>query len=143
MTVFTRRLLLWLAVPAALLILLLGGLLWAIGDWSSPSRTLEAFCQALVTHDYATAYAHLSQAYQERLPYPTFVTTYRFGDGEGAVTACRVKWTRSDMLFGTFGTLDFVSASGTTAEHTFALQTEHLLWKISPASLAWSTGMIY
>jgi hypothetical protein len=132
-----KKLLLWLALPGAVLCLLSMGLLWATSDWRSPARTLEAFCRALVARDYPTAYAHLSTAYQSRLPYDTFATTYRLAGGAGAVTACRVRNMRSEFLFGTSGTVDIVYADGTVAEQTFALLTEHLLfWKISPASSA-------
>jgi hypothetical protein len=140
----TRRLLLWLALPGAVLCLLIVGLLWTTDDWRSPTRTLAAFCRALVARDYPTAYAHLSPAYQDRLPYETFVTTYHSADGAGAVTACQVKNTHSEFLFGTSGTVDLVYANGMSAEQTFALVTEHLFfWKISPASFAQVAGMVY
>lgn len=64
-------------LAGAVLGLLIVGLLWTTQDWRSPARTLEAFCRALLARDYPTAYAHLSPAYQDRLPYATFVTAYR------------------------------------------------------------------
>ncbi len=132
----SRRLILWLAIPVVLLLLSIGGLVWATRDWGSPSRTLEAFCRALVTRDYSTAYAHLSPYYQERLPFDTFVATYSSNGGAGPVTACRVKNTRSEELFGTFGTLNLTFADGTTAERTFSLVTEYFFfWKLSPDSV--------
>jgi len=144
LSTLAQRLLLWLALPGALLCLLIVGLVWATDDWRSPARTLEAFCRALVARDYPTAYAHLSPAYQDRLPYATFVAAYRSGDGTGTVIACRVRATHSELLFGTFGTVDLTSASGATVEQTFALVTDRLFfWKISSASFARVTGMVY
>ncbi len=131
-----RRLILWLAIPVILLLLLIAGLFWTTRDWGSPAQTLETFCRALVARDYATAYTHLSHYYQDRLPYDTFVATYSSNNGAGPVTACRVKNIHSEELFGTFGTLALTYANGTTAEQTFSLASENLLfWKLSPDSV--------
>jgi hypothetical protein len=131
-----RRLILWLAIPGGLLLLLIASLFWTTRDWGSPSQTLETFCHALVARDYAIAYTHLSHSYQDRLSYDTFVATYSSNNGAGPVTACRVKNIHSEELFGTFGTLAFTYANGTTAEQTFSLATENLLfWKLSPDSV--------
>src|SRR5690348_13438377 len=94
--VFTKRGVLWLCAMAGLLLAIIGGLFWMTRDWRSPSRTLEAFCRALVARDYATAYAHLGQDYQKRLPYVTFAETYSSNNGAGPVVACRVDHIHDD-----------------------------------------------
>lgn len=132
----SRRLILWLAIPGVLLLLSIAGLLWATRDWGSPSQTLDAFCRALVARDYAMAYTHLSHYYQDRLPYQTFVATYRSNGGAGPVISCRVIGTRSEELFGTFGTIALTYANGTAADLSFSLETENLFfWKLSPDSV--------
>lgn len=134
--VFTKRGVLWLCSVAGLLLVMIGGLFWMTRDWRSPSRTLEAFCRALVARDYATAYAHLGQDYQKRLPYAIFVEMYSSNSGAGPVAACRVDHIRDDgFLFGTSGTLDLTYADGTSGQQSFMLGTEYgLFWKLFPDS---------
>ncbi len=59
---------LWIILGAVGIVVILGIILFAvvIVNASSPTKTLDAFCNALNQRDYQTAYNQLSPAYQQR-----------------------------------------------------------------------------
>lgn len=132
----SKRRFFWFASGGCLVLLFVASVVcWMqVSDWISPSRTLDAFCRALVAQDYATAYSHLGQDYQQGLPYATFAAEYRSNNGDGRVIACQEQ-VHDDGIFGMMGILDLRYANGTTGKQAFRLDQEFLFfWKLLPDS---------
>ena len=110
---------LWLAGGLTALVILLVALLF--GNFHSPGRTLDTFCNALLRGDYQTAYNQLSPGVQGQVTETSFANLFT---GSGRITSC-----------------DHSSPniSGNSAEATIITNSSHAstVWLIQDSSFNW------
>ena len=124
---------LWIILGAIVGTLVVTGLVTfaviAYANRSTPTKTLNAFCNALKIGDYQVAYNQLSSGLQSKFGSEAqFVTGYSFNEGFGKITNCTVS--NFNDSTGT-GTLDNTFASGNTVVEDYTFVSENGAWKIN------------
>lgn len=101
----------------------------AYANRSTPTKTLNAFCNALKSGDYQTAYNQLSSGLQSKFGSEgQFAAGYASNVGLGKITNCSVS--NVDDSAGT-GTISNTFASGSTVVDDYTLVNENGAWKIN------------
>ena len=110
---------LWIAGGLTALVILLVALLF--GNFHSPGRTLDTFCNALLSGDYQTAYNQLSPGMQGQVTETSFAN---FFAGNRRVTSCAHS---------------SPNMSGNSAEATIITNANHAstVWLLQDSSFNW------
>jgi hypothetical protein len=107
---------LWIALSAVVGVLLLGAVALGVFGYvnrSTPTKTLNAFCSALKSGDYQTAYNQLSNGLQAQMgSEAAFAAAYASNGGLGKIHDCSVS--NVDDGAGT-GTINYVLTGGTAS----------------------------
>lgn len=117
------------ALVGALVAVVLAGFLILDSRTGAASIASQHFCNALVTQDYPTAYAELSEAQQQQGTEEQFAGSQRVLDRlHGPATACTFSYPQVHTSSATF-TLDVTRGSGTTSG-ALRLILERGIWKV-------------
>ena len=123
---------LWIILGVTGVVLVIGLiLLGAIGyvNRSTPTKTMDAFCNAVKSRDFHTAYNQLSSGLQSKFGSEAqFTTGYNSNNGLGEITNCTVSQVNDSA--GT-GTTSNTFASGSTLIDDYTLVNENGSWKIN------------
>lgn len=107
---------LWIALSAIVGVLLIVGIVFGVIGYvnrSTPTKTLNAFCNALKGGDYKTAYNQLSSGLQAKFGSEAqFAAGYSSNGGLGKITGCTVS--NVDDSAGT-GTLSYSLSGGSSS----------------------------
>jgi stress response protein SCP2 len=129
-----RRLGLWIALGGIVGVLLLSAIAFgALGyvNRSTPTKTLNAFCNALKIGDYPTAYNQLSSGLQAKFTSEAaFKAGFSNNGGLGKITNCTIS--NVDDGVGT-GTISYVLTGGSASKLVvdYTLIDENGSWKIN------------
>ena len=129
-----RRPVLWVALAGLVGLLLLSGIAFGAFSYanrSTPTKTLNAFCNALKVGDYHTAYNQLSRGMQAKFGSEAdFTAGYSNNGGLGKITDCTVSTVDDEA--GT-GTISYVLRGGTASKLVvdYSLINEDGSWKIN------------
>ena len=129
----TRRRLwiIWGAIGIGALVLIAGLVVFgviAFMNLPTPTSTLNAFCSALKSGDYQTAYNQFSSALQSQIAEVQFAALYDPNLGLGKVTNCTVSNVNNAAGSGMINT---TFASGNTLVFDYALVNQSGTWKIN------------
>ncbi len=123
---------LWIILGAIGALVVIGLVLFGVIAYvnrSSPTRSLNAFCDALKSGDYQTAYNQLSSGMQSKFGSEAqFVDDLSSNAGLGKVKNCTL--TKVDDAAGT-GTISNTFADGSTLVVDYTLLNENSAWKIN------------
>ncbi len=121
---------LWIALGVIGGVLLIAIILFAViaANVSTPTKTLNAFCNALKSGDYQTAYNQLSSGLQSRVNESQFAAAASTNGTLGKVTDCTVSNVNDSA--GT-GTISYTVASGQSVVADYILIKENGIWKIN------------
>ncbi len=122
---------LWIALGIIGGVLLIAIILFAViaANVSTPTRTLNAFCNALKSGDYQTAYNQLSSGLQSHYGSEAqFALEFSTNGSLGKVTDCTVSNVNDSA--GT-GTISYTFASSQTLVDDYVLIKENNSWKIN------------
>ena len=110
---------LWLAGGLTAIVIVVVALLF--GNFHSPGRTLDTFCNALLNGDYQTAYNQLAPGMQGRYTESSFANVF---SGSRRITSCAHS---------------SPNVSGNSAEATIITNSSHAstVWLIQDSSLNW------
>jgi hypothetical protein len=112
-------------------VLLIGIILFAViaANVSTPTKTLNAFCNALKSGDYQTAYNQLSSGLQNRYGSEAqFALEFSTNGSLGKVTDCTVSNVNDSAGSGT---ISYTFASRQTLVDDYVLIKENNTWKIN------------
>lgn len=129
-----RRLGLWIALGVLVGVLLISAIAFgALGyvNRSTPTKTLNAFCNALKIGDYPTAYNQLSSGLQAKFTSEAaFKAGFSNNGGLGKITNCTIS--NVDDGVGT-GTISYVLTGGSASKLVvgYTLIEENGSWKIN------------
>ena len=127
-----RRMGLWIILGAIGALVVIGLVLFGViasVNRSTPTKSLNAFCDALKSGDYQTAYTQLSSGLQSKFGSEAqFAAGYASNLGLGKITNCTV--TTVDDAAGT-GTISIAFASGSTVVDDYTFVNESGTWKIN------------
>ena len=127
-----RRTGLWIILGAIGALVVIGLVLFGVIAYvnrSTPTRSLNAFCNALKSGDFQVAYNQLSSGLQSKFGSEAqFAAGYASNLGMGKVTNCTV--TTVDDAAGS-GTISNTFASGSTLVDNYILVNENGAWKIN------------
>lgn len=97
---------------------------------STPEKTLTAFCNAIDSGDYQTAYNQLSSRSRSQATEAQFAATLRQSISKsGGLKACLVSNVKLSQTTAT-GTITYTFGNGKTASTLDSLITEQSVWKI-------------
>lgn len=122
---------LWIALGIIGGVLLIGIVLFAViaANVSTPTKTLNAFCSALKSGDYQTAYNQLTSSLQSQLgTEAVFAAAFSSNGQLGKITDCTVSNVNDSA--GT-GTITYTFAGGRTLVDDYVLIQENNTWKIN------------
>src|SRR5260370_32834 len=122
---------LWIALSAIVGVLLIGAIVFGVIGYvnrSTPTKTLNAFCNALKGGNYQTAYNQLSSGLQAKFGSEAqFAAGYSSNGGLGKITGCTVS--NVDDTAGT-GTVTYIRGDGNKVSAVETLVKENGTWKI-------------
>lgn len=124
-----RRLWIILGIVGGVLLLLI--ILFAVigANASTPTKTLNAFCNALKSGDYPTAYNQLSSGLQKQFGSESeFALVFSTNGNLGKVTDCSVSNVNDSAGSGT---INYTFSSGNTLVDDYVLIQENNTWKIN------------
>jgi len=123
---------LWIILGAIAAVLVIGLVLFGVIGYvnrSTPTKSLNAFCSALKSGDYQTAYNQLASGLQSKVGSEAqFAAGYASNLGLGKITNCTV--TTVNDAAGT-GTISTTFASGSTVVDDYTFVNESGTWKIN------------
>ncbi len=125
---------LWIALGVIGGVLLIGIVLFVViaANVSTPTKTLNAFCNALKSSDYQTAYNQLSSNQQSQETESQFAAAASTNGTLGRVTDCTVSNVNDSA--GT-GTISYTVSSGQSVVADYTLIKENGTWKINAQQL--------
>jgi hypothetical protein len=98
---------------------------------STPTKTLQAYCDAIKSKDYQTAYNQLSSNVQSQITEAQFASVEDGGIKPlGGVSSCSVSNVSQGDTTAT-GTITYTFGNGTSGPLPYALVKENNTWKIS------------
>ena len=122
---------LWITLAAILAVLVIAGIVVGVigyANRSTPTKTLNAFCSALKSGDYTTAYNQLTSGLQAKYGSETvFANAFSSNGGLGKITNCSVA-TVNDGAGS--GTMNYTFAQGNPQLVDYTLVNENS-WKIN------------
>jgi hypothetical protein len=104
-----------------------------INNLSTPTKSLQAFCNGLASHDYQSAYDQVSDGYKQKNNYTfdQFQAGYSNWNGHGAVTECAVLNVRIISSSASEGYISYRVEDGAAGTYRYTLDDENGLWKIT------------
>ena len=116
---------LWIIVSVLLIVGVIGGAAYVFFTRSTPEKTGDAFCGALLGQNYQGAYDQLSSSLQNVLAEPQFAGDIK---AQGRITTCALQTT---SVTGNTATANMTeTSSGQTFTGSIALDQENNTWKI-------------
>ncbi len=112
---------------------------WKIDDiqnLSTPTKTLQAFCNGIASHTdqgYQSAYDQISDGFKQQHNYTLDQFKARFSNfnGHGAITACQVHNVSTIGPSAGLGQIDVVTEDMSSGTFRYTLDVEQGIWKIT------------
>jgi predicted PurR-regulated permease PerM len=124
---------LWIVLGIVGGVVIIGIILFVVvaANASNPTKTLQAYCNALKSNDYQTAYDQFSKSLQDQFTEAQYAQSAQSTDSQvGGINNCTVS-NVNESGSSASGTITFFAGNGNSGDAHITLTNENNSWKIT------------